>query len=276
MKKLGLLLILTAIAWSQTPYTLEYKLQPGKAYVYSVESKQKMTQEMGGQEMVSDNGANNKLSFTLQSKQANGDMVITAQFLEKRTKIKNFRMDTTLVETDQCGKRVELLVNKIGKTLKVTQLDSFPKTGMMGMMGGDAKLAFKRNFWELPEKPVAIGDVWSKTTLDTIAMGNLKIFTNSNSEFKLAGEEERLGYKCLVIQFSGPMTIEGKGNQMGVDFVMEGTGKVEGTIYYAASEGLLIQETVNADQEVTIAITGQGNMTIPQTTNVQTTMTLVP
>ncbi|MBN2357481.1 hypothetical protein JXO59_15315 [candidate division KSB1 bacterium] len=279
MKKscLVVMVLVCACAFAQGPFTLVYKPEVGKTYTYAVESQQTLTQEMGGQEMVNESQAMNKIALTPQSVTENGDFVLIAQYVEKITKIKNFRMDTTFVEEDQCGKKIELQLTALGETLAVTEIDSFPRgRGMMRMVNLDPKIAFRHFFRELPETPVNVGDTWTKARTDTVEVMRMNLIVTAEVDYNLVAEEEKLGFQCLKITFTGPITIEGQGSQGGNDFFMEGSGKAEGTCYFAPAEGLLIADDVLTDQEMTIAITGQNNMTIPQTTSTHATMTLVP
>ncbi len=261
---------------AKSPYTLVYKPQLGKGMIYATESQQKTTQEMAGQEIVSEGSSQSKIELMPQSLSPNDNFICIARYLDKSTKLKNRLMDTTLVESDQCNKRVEIEFDKLGKVLQVTLLDSFPQpAGMMRMGAIDPKLAFKRLLRELPDRPVDLGDTWTKVTIDSISVMGMKLNVTTDPKFTLVGEEEMLGYKCLKVTYTGNVSVEGKGSQMGNEFFFEGSGKAEGTFYFAPEEGLLVSEEVITDQEMTIAISGQVNMTIPQTTSTHSKTVLV-
>ena len=55
----------------------------------------------------------------------------------------------------------------------------------------------------------------------------------------------------------------GKMKQMGMDMVMEGSGDITGTVWFDPALGLLIEEQNNTSMEMTLALTGQTQMTIP-------------
>jgi hypothetical protein len=56
---------------------------------------------------------------------------------------------------------------------------------------------------------------------------------------------------------------------------LEGEGPSSGVAYFAPKEGVLVVATNNTDLEMTIALTGQMSMTIPQSTSTKTVVTLV-
>jgi hypothetical protein len=57
---------------------------------------------------------------------------------------------------------------------------------------------------------------------------------------------------------------------------IEGSGKSNGTLFFDPTDGLPVAEESTLDLELTIAVTGQQNMTIPQTQSMKTTMVLLP
>jgi hypothetical protein len=63
---------------------------------------------------------------------------------------------------------------------------------------------------------------------------------------------------------------------MGMDVFIEGKGKLRGTIYFDDKAGLVVKEEGQNDTDLTAAITGQQNMTIPMTQSAKVTRTLMP
>ncbi len=128
---------------------------------------------------------------------------------------------------------------------------------------------------ELPEKEVKAGDAWTTSNIDTITQGGGKIIVTPNNTYTVAGEVDTLGYKCVRISYQGNATIKGEGTQMGMNFFIEGEGPTTGTAYFAPKEGLLVALVTNSDLEMTVALTGQMNMTIPQYNATKLSMVLV-
>ena len=130
-------------------------------------------------------------------------------------------------------------------------------------------------FQRLPEKPVTLGEKWHITTTDSVDMMGGKMVTTGEIDYTLAGKEQRLGHECLKIAFTGKTVVAGKGKMMGMEIFTEGTGKLTGTFFFDCSRGLSVAEEGASDSEMTAAITGQQNMTIPISQSVKSTRTLV-
>lgn len=115
----------------------------------------------------------------------------------------------------------------------------------------------------LPAKPVMIGEKWSTTRSDTTeAMGGKNVST-ATIDYTLAGSEKVGGRDCLKVTYAGKVAITGKGSMMGMDVFTEGTGTMSGTFFFDESSGLLVVDNGKFTNEMTAALTGAQNMTIP-------------
>ncbi|NTW91287.1 MAG: hypothetical protein HGA35_05100 [Erysipelotrichaceae bacterium] len=56
-------------------------------------------------------------------------------------------------------------------------------------------------------------------------------------------------------------------NQMGMEFFMEGNGETSGTLWFDQNRGIIIAKEGSSEQDMTMALTGQMQMTIPITTS---------
>ncbi len=279
MKKIVLVALLLAAvcAFAQNGATLRYGYEIGKSYNYALATATNLTQEMGGQEMVSEIGQNAKVTIAPQSVAGSGDYTCWVSFTEMSVKIKNMRMDTTMVMTDLINKRAEIVHTPKGKILSSAMIDSLPQAGMMmRQMGIDPSALFRRMLVKLPENAVAAGGNWTETEVDTVHQGGLAIAVTPNMTYTVVGEEENSGLKCLKVAFKGTIALTGSGSQMGANIAIEGEGTQEGTLFFAPAEGLLVSAESSSDQEQTIAVTGAANMTIPQSVSVKSTFTLLP
>ena len=99
--------------------------------------------------------------------------------------------------------------------------------------------------------------------------------TKTTRKYTLAGEEEKNGHKCRKISFSGTIEIGGKMTQMGMEFFMEGSGETTGFIWIDKESCIMIAKESSTDQDMTMALTGQMQMTIPITTTTNSKFTLV-
>lgn len=252
---------------------LQYKMEPGKSYTYVTTQAGRTTQEMMGQEMVTDTKTNAKIVLDVKAVADNGDLTCEAYYAELKVEVHSARMDTVLEMTDILNKKVQVVMSKLGEPLNVTVLDSFPRNLMMRGMG-DPKMNFRRVVGSLPDQPIQIGGSWQDVKPDTSeAMGG-KIIIIPNADYKVVAEQDTLGFKCLKITFTNDFAITGNGNMMGNEIFMEGEGKSEGYILFAPKEGLMIASHNKQDQDMTIAVSGSMSMTIPQNTFMKTNLVL--
>jgi hypothetical protein len=71
------------------------------------------------------------------------------------------------------------------------------------------------------------------------------------------------------------LTITGSGKMMGMEFFMEGSGTVKGAYFFDAKAGLMIADENDTNFDMTMAATGQQNITIPISQSMKLTQTLV-
>jgi hypothetical protein len=128
---------------------------------------------------------------------------------------------------------------------------------------------------EFPAKEVKQGDTWAHTSMDSIKQGEGKIYVTPNQTYTLGADVDTLGYHCVRISYTGTMALKGDGSMQGMKYFVEGEGPSFGTAYFAPKEGLLVVVTSNSDLEMTIALTGQMSMTIPQSTSTKVSVVLV-
>lgn len=273
-----LLLSLTVVAFAQNGTPLRYVYEMGKTYNYAITAENNVTMEMQGREMVNEMTQNAKLAIVPQSLAADGNYTCWLSFPEMSIKVKNFRMDTTIVMTELLNKRAEIVQTPRGKVISTKMIDSL-KIGnnmMMMQLGSEPTALFKRVLINMPAEPVVAGGSWTETEVDTINQGGMKIAITPNLTFSALGEEERGGYQCLKVAFKGTLNLNGSGSQQGMNLVLEGEGTQEGTLYFAQAQGVLVAAESISDQEMTIAITGAANMTMPQSISTKSSLTLIP
>lgn len=259
-------------AAAQQTYTLVYKFAPGKTYQYKSVSEGTIIQEMMGQEMKMDNSSAMTVSLTTDNVAQDGAMTLVTKLVEGLTKVKNPMMDTTIAMTDMIGKRMKVRVKTDGTVLGREIVDSVESEGRMRGMGQREAVRFHI----LPAKPVKNGDTWSSTFVDTMDNMGGKIVNSVNSSYTVVGSETKNGAKCLKVDYAGTITIEGSGTMQGMDIYIEGGGKVNGTMYFDPTKGMVVQDESTTETESTIAVTGQQNMTIPMSQKAKTVQTLLP
>lgn len=270
------LLILASVGTSlgQEAFTLKYKFAKGKTYRYADTVMTNMTQEMMGQEMKMVNGVNAVMRIVGEEAASDGGSVLLISADTLRVSVKNVRMDSTLVPMELTHKRTRVTLDARGDVKKRETVDSVQAAGMTGMSSGTVLQLIR--FPILPEKAVKAGEKWTGTRSDTTdAMGG-KSVSNTTYDYTLVGMDKYAGRDCLKITYSGKMTITSKGTMGGMDVFTEGNGTMKGTVYFDPKAGLMVADEGKMDVELTAAVTGAQNMTIPITQSATQKHILLP
>jgi hypothetical protein len=256
-------------AWSlqsfaDEPYTLRLGFQQGKSYLYTDKVSVAVTQEMSGQEMKMSSVSSMVSRISVDRILPDGSFSLILQMDTLVMSTKSARQDTTRLMTDLMGKRSGMVLTPIGKIASRVVIDSIKTTGPM-MRSAAAREILR--FHALPEQPVVPGAQWTAVVTDSNeAMGGSMV-TGSTITYTLAGKEEKGGRSCVKITYTGTLAIEGKGSMMGMEMFTEGKGTLSGIWYFDPQEGISVAEDGAMDTDVTVAMTGQQNMTMPITTS---------
>ncbi|MCX6286293.1 MAG: hypothetical protein NTY96_04205 [Bacteroidetes bacterium] len=255
---------------AQEKFKLGYKMEKGKTYRYGQTNIIETTQEMGGQEMKMNTDAHSILKYDIESVSAEGTMSLVYSYEEVKFHMKGMGRDTTMDMKDTANKLVRAQLTIIGKLIKEPSKDT-AKTGKSSLSMGSLATV---NFTRLPDHEVGIGEKWSRVSTDTTDMGEGQIVYKKNIEYILTGKETKGTHECVKIEYKGTMEITGKMKQMGMDLVMEGNGDMSGTVWFDPVLGLMIDGLDNNTVDITMALTGQQQMTIPMTQKMTTTQSL--
>ena len=255
------LLLTTALVYSQESVMLKYNFVKGKTYSQNVLVNTNITQTMGSQEMKiqSDIDANNEYTIEGVAKDGNGTLLVSMLNASVHSAVMG--KDTTLKLNDLKYKS-RTVFSKEGKSISTVKVDSTDAAKLMGQANQLIKLPL------LPGRSVKIGEKWQDTVVETTkpSAGNpFAIDIKSITEYTLVGKEVKDGKQCFKISYSGTLTINGKGNQMGMDMFMEGTGQVAGFNYFDPKTSLIAYSEGDTEMDMSIAVSGQQNMTIPMT-----------
>ena len=258
----GVLVLSAGAAFGQA-VQLKYVPEKGKTYQYADTMVVNMTQEMMGQEMKVYNKIAAVSRVTVESVAADRyALVFSLDTLRIATK--SPRMDSTLVPTELLHKRTRITFSPAGDILARQVIDSIKAGPSMRGAGAMAQ----REFLMLPVYPakaVKAGDKWTTVRADTQeAMGG-KTVTTTTLEYTLVGKEKYAGRDTWKLSYTGTSAIAGKGSMMGSEVFTEGAGKMSGVAYVDAKSGMLIASDGTMDSDMTAAVTGQQNMTIPIT-----------
>jgi hypothetical protein len=180
--------------------------------------------------------------------------------------------DTTMVMKDLLSKRTRILLEPNGAVSNREVIDSMKVSGIMAR---SMALRETARFHRLPKDPVAVGGTWKSDVTDSTDMMGGKVVSHHQLEYTVAGTTMRGTYSCLQIAFKGDIGIEGKGSMMGSELYIEGKGKTTGTLVFDPVRGIVVSEEALTDTEMTAAVTGQQNMTIPISQSARTIHMLI-
>jgi len=251
-------------AKAQEKFSLSYKMEKGKTYRFKQDNKIETTQEMGGQEMKMNADENSTIIYDILDVNPDGSMSLIYKYDDAKLKMKGMGRDTTMDMKNMQGKKIRAEMSKTGRVTKETRADTAKNAKASPSLNMFANTSFPR----LPEQPVGIGEKWSGITSDTTHSDEGLVVYKKNIEYILSGKEKKGTHDCMKINFKGTFEVNGTMKQMGMDIAMEGTGETSGSFWFDAASGLLIEDGTITAIEMTLALTGQQQMTIPMSQRV--------
>lgn len=262
------------IAGAGSVYKLAFRMKKGERLKYKMSLTTEQTMEMMGREMTTNVNGYTYMHLDIEDVAKDGNITLVYAVDSMSVDVQGPQGSQSIKSpAELTGKRTRVVINAHGKKLSTTIVDSVKLSGMLAQLGVGRQNAF--NLMELSEKEVKSGDTWSTSRTDTMSQGGGKIIVTPSLTYTVGGEVDTLGYKCVRITSQGNTTIKGEGMQMGSKFFVEGQGPGSGLAYFAPKEGLLVASNSVSDLEMTIAVTGQQNMTIPQSTSQKFSLVLV-
>ncbi len=283
LQKLSKLLVVTlavsmiaSLALAAGAYKLIYRLQKGQNLKYKMNLSMNTSAEMMGQEMNSSVDGSSSMHIDVEQVSKEGNVTFVQTVDSAWVHIKSAgpqSIDSTFRNPEGvAGKRTRQEITARGKKVKSVDVDSVELAGVAAQMPSQLS-SFQ--LFELPENDVKIGDTWSVSTTDSVSQGGAKFIVTPSRTFTMGAEIDTMGYKCVRLVYKGTTSLKGEGTNGGMKLFFEGEGPNEGVVYFAIKEGVIVTVIDNSDLEMTIALTGQMSMTIPQSTSTKTVVTLV-
>ena len=250
---------------------LQYKFKKGNTLNYRLSQKMEQLMEMMGAEQSSDSETEATYEITLEGQNEAGNLVYTMALSSFKLYIG--MLDSTLRDPDGLiGKRVRKEISPDGDQISSTEVDSIKLEGMLGQQF----TSHTEFFPDLPRDALEVGKAVKQTDVDTTKRRGGLVISKTEMEYSLVGEETRNGYKCVKLSYKGTVNIEGNGVYQGMmKYFLEGDGDVEGVIYFAPDDGILVSVENQSEVELTAAFTGQQSMTVPITQTSKSSITLV-
>lgn len=249
--------------YAQDAVTLKYNFKEGKAYKTATKVITTTTQSMMGQEMKFDViiDMQSDMSVTKVDTEGNASMLI------------NLKGNTEMNLPEAAGgKKSETFTNEAinatfapdGKSINQTMVD---KDGKNVTVKDYIKLT------ELPKKALKAGDTWQEKRVDTVAnsASPIAVITTTDTKYTVVGKEMVDGKDLFKIAYDGTLEITGKGSQMGMEMVMEGTGATKGFYFYNPALSIVVGSEGLIEMNTNINVSGPQNMTIPMNQTIKVT-----
>jgi hypothetical protein len=262
------LIALSGFSYSQEAYVLKYNFVKGKTYLQNTQITQNTTQTMGGREIKILTEVKYGTEFAVENVGNDGSGTVLLSLSSVSVHSSNPGMDTTMNYTDLKDKS-RVVFSVTGKSLSSEKVDSSGVSTVVSQLDlGRLKI--------LPDKSAKVGEKWQDQTVDNRKATSGNPFTmeiKSDMEYTLTGKEIKDGTEFLKISYSGTITVNGKGTQMGMEMFIEGTGKSEGFSYFEPKTSLVGYSEDNTEMNLNVAVSGQQNMTIPMTQTIKSVTT---
>jgi hypothetical protein len=277
MKSIKVLLLIGGLfllgnATAQDKFLMEYKYGKGKTYKYKEEIKFNSVQEVSGQEMKATGSTSSLMKMNVADVSENGDITFNSSLEDLRVTTKMMTMDTTIVMNELLDKNIQTMISRTGKMIDQKIPDTL-KSGEKFMDRGNSLLTVHKEFVVFPGKTLKSGDTWKDERTDTTR--GTQMVTKTDIVYTLIGIEEKNGHSCLKTSFTGKTEIAGKMTQMGMEFFIEGSGDTSGTVWFDKDTCVIIYKESTNEQDMTMALTGEMQMTIPITSTTNSKFTLI-
>ena len=249
--------------YAQDAVTLKYNFKEGKAYKTVTKVITTTAQSMMGQEMKFDVTLDiqTDMNVTKVDAEGNASMLINVKG--------NMEMNLPAAAG---GKKSEEIKNEAisatfapdGKSINQSQVD---KDGNNVTVKDYIKLT------ELPKKALIKGDTWQDKRVDTVAnsASPIAVITTTDTKYTVVGKVMVDGKELFKIAYDGTMEIAGKGSQMGMEMVMEGTGATKGFYYYNPALSIVVSTEGLIEMNTNINVSGPQSMTIPMNQTIKVT-----
>lgn len=239
-------------------YKLEYKASGSAPVKYKAHTTMQTVESMMGQQATVSVTSDQSIRMT--SEAAGKDIVYNITVDSSRNVALMPNGDTTTTSSPAVGQTKLTRVKPNGEEISSEWLDTtFAKS-----QAAQTK-DFGSFFFRLPDKEVSVGSVWNQNKIDTVETGGGEgnIIVTTNSTYKLVDKETVEGMPCVRITFTGNVDLKGASAYQGIDFAVNGTGKISGTALFDYTRGRVVEITGSSDQNLTMASSGQQKMTIP-------------
>lgn len=247
----------------ETGLILQYRMPEYLSLKYHSSGETNQNIEVMGQSI--DMEVNSKTAFSVKSKglkEDNHQLGITIDSMS--ISIVSPEGDLSPDLSSVIGKSFDMILSPLGKELELSGAESIqyelPSEGTRSITSD-----FQAIFPNLAGRPVKIGETWTSTDTITDKSEASEIQINLESVHTLEGFETIDGMECVKITSDVTGTLEGTGEQGGMDLAFEGEIKGTDTWYFAYKKGIFVKMISTAVTEGSIELSGPQDMSIPMT-----------
>ena len=252
------------------------RFQPGKGenFVYSLLSEGTMTQSVMGMEQVVNSKTEVRYSYFIQnvSKDGEVEILISVDTIKTNVKSQNPPLDTTFVIPS--GFKFKQVLNKFGKgiSFEILEMKELPLPG-----GADRRIDRRSYLHNIvfPEGKIKPGDSWDFSSIDTTSGREGTTVVKTKGKYTYDGVETVNQIKCARLKLDANFSISGQGTIQGMNYGLEGEGKIVGAHWVDLETGLVVRSDTNTEIEMAIGITGQYEMTMPMSQKMKTVVNLI-
>jgi hypothetical protein len=241
---------------------LEYKMPAGRVLTYQSKSEETQVMEVMGQSMDTQSTNTSSVTFTAKGlKDKNFLMAVTIDEIAANV-ASSAQGDMSPDMSSVKGKSFDMVLSPLGSEVDVSGAEAITFT--VGAETGNLSSRFKTFFYDLPEKPVKIGDTWPSSSSTEEKTGAMNIRIDLQYVNTVEGFETVDGMECARIASQVTGAISGTGNQQGMDLTISGTSKGKDVWYFAVKDGIYVKAVSDSTSQVSIDVSAAG-MTIPST-----------
>lgn len=253
----------TANPWGdpKTGMILQYRMAEDQVLKYQTSGEQTQNMEIMGQAISTQSSSES--GFSIKSKGIQeGNLLLGVTIDSMSMNISTPQGEMSPDMSTVMGKSFEMTLSPLGKELDVSGAESIRyDLGAAGTRSIGTN--FQAAFPDLAGKPVKIGDTWTSTDTIIEKTGELEVRINFESVNTLEGFETVDGLECVKVTADITGTLQGKGEQMGMQLDIQGEVQGTGTWYFAYKEGFFVKDSVTFSSDSTITTSGAQALTIP-------------
>lgn len=253
----------TASPWGdpETGLILQYRMAEDQVLKYQTSAEQTQDIEVMGQAMSTETTSSS--AFTVKSKGLKENNHLLQVTIDSMSiDVSSPQGDLSPDLSSVIGKSFEMILSPLGKELDVSGAASIEyELGPAGTRSVESN--FQAVFPDLAEKPVKVGETWLSTDTITEKSGLGDVVISFESVNTLEGFETVNGMECIKVTAKVTGTLDGQGEQMGVEMSFKGDIEGTETWYFAYREGIFVKDITRVHTEATITASGVQAMTIP-------------